>query len=72
MRVCEWEKGASQKKYDSPTNLQLFEHLKTNKTYNTLMARSAVIMQEKMCVEFDLLQEQAQTLKANMEKNLQS
>lgn len=68
MRVCEWEKGASQKKYDSPTNLQLFEHLKTNKTYNTLMARSAVIMQEKMCVEFDLLRNQAQTLKANIGK----
>ncbi len=68
MRVCEWEKGVSQKKYDSPTNLQLFEHLKTNKTYNTLMARSAVIMQEKMCVEFDLLRNQAQTLKANIGK----
>ena len=32
------------------------------------MARSAVIMQEKMCVEFDLLRNQAQTLKANIGK----
>jgi len=68
MRVCEWEKGVSQKKYDSPTNTQLFERLKTNKTYNALLARSAVIMQEKMRVEFDLLRTQAQTLKASISK----
>ena len=68
MRVCEWEKGVSQKKYDSPTNAQLFERLKTNKTYNALLARSAVIMQEKMRVEFDLLRNQAQTLKASISK----
>ena len=68
MRVCEWEKGVSQKKYDSPTNTQLFERLKTNKTYNTLLARSAVIMQEKMRVEFDLLRNLAQTLKASINK----
>lgn len=68
MRVCEWEKGVSQKKYDSPTNTQLFERLKTNKTYNALLARSAVIMQEKMRVEFDLLRNQAQTLKASISK----
>lgn len=68
MRVCEWEKGVSQKKYDSPTNTQLFERLKTNKTYNALLARSAVIMQEKMRVEFDLLRNQAQTLKTSISK----
>jgi len=68
MRVCEWEKGVSQKKYDSPTNSQLFERLKANKTYNTLLARSAVIMQEKMRVEFDLLRDQAQALKASISK----
>ena len=68
MRVCEWEKGISQKKYDSPTNAQLFERLKNNKTYNALLARSAVIMQEKMQVEFGLLRNQAQTLKASISK----
>lgn len=68
MRVCEWEKGVSQKKYDSPTNMQLFERLKENKTYNALLARSAVIMQEKMRIEFDLLRNQARTLKASISK----
>ena len=68
MRVCEWEKGVSRKKYDSPTNAQLFERLKTNKTYNALLAQSAVIMQEKMRVEFDLLRIQAQTLKTSINK----
>lgn len=63
MRVCEWEKGVSQKKYDSPTNKQLFEHLKTNRNYNILLAKSAVIMQEKMNAEFELLREQAAVLK---------
>lgn len=68
MRVCEWEKGVSKKKYDSPTNAQLFEHLKNNKTYNALLVQSAIIMQEKMRVEFDLLRTQAQTLKNNINK----
>src|SRR5699024_8108504 len=58
----------SQKKYDSPTNAQLFERLKNNKTYNALLARSALIMQEKMQVEFGLLRNQAQTLKASISK----
>lgn len=66
MRVCEWEHGVSQKKYDSPTNLQLFEHLKNNETYNTLLKRSAVIMQEKMKVEFDVLRRQAESIKATI------
>lgn len=68
MRVCEWEKGVSQKKYDSPTNTQLLERLKTNSTYNMLLARSAAIMQEKMRVEFDLLRNQARALKAGISK----
>src|SRR5699024_9588196 len=51
MRVAEWEKGVSQTKYDSPTNMQLFEHLKDNKRYNHLLSRSAFIMQRKMEVE---------------------
>lgn len=68
MKVCEWEKGVSQKKYDSPTNAQLFERLKTNKTYNALLVQSAVIMQEKMRAEFDLLRNQAQTLKISISK----
>lgn len=69
MRVSEWEKGVSQTKYDSPTNLQLFDRLKDNETYNVLLSRSAIIMQEKMKVEFDLLRRQAQELKKKINKN---
>lgn len=69
MRVSEWEKGVSQTKYDSPTNLQLFDRLKGNETYNVLLSRSAIIMQEKMKVEFDLLRSQAQDLKKKINKN---
>lgn len=68
MRVCEWEKGVSAKKYDSPTNTQLFERLRGNQTYQILLARSAGIMQEKMQVEFGLLKEQAKTLKSDINK----
>lgn len=68
MRVCEWEKGVSQKKYDSPTNKQLFEHLKTNETYKALLKRSASIMQEKMKVEFDVYRQQAETVKKDINK----
>lgn len=68
MRVCEWEKGVSAKKYDSPTNSTLFEHLKKNNTYRYLMAKSTVIMQEKMHVEFDLLREQTKALKDRIQK----
>lgn len=66
MRVAEWEKGTSKKKYDSPTNSQLYEHLKGNQTYQHLLARSAFIMQEKMQAEFDLLRQQAVSLKAKI------
>ena len=68
MRVCEWEKGVSQKKYDSPTNKQLFEHLKDNETYKALLKRSASIMQEKMKVEFDVYRQQAETVKKDINK----
>lgn len=68
MRVAEWEKGVSQKKYDSPTNMQLFEHLKNNETYNVLLSRSALIMQEKMKNEFNLLRNQAEELKNKINK----
>lgn len=69
MRVAEWEKGGSKTKYDSPTNMQLFEHLKDNERYNHLLARSAYIMQNKMEVEFDLLRRQAEELKQKINKN---
>ena len=68
MRVCEWEKGVSKKKYDSPTNKQLFEHLKNNETYKALLKRSASIMQEKMRVEFDVYRQQAETVKKDINK----
>ena len=68
MRVCEWERGITQKKYDSPTNMQLYEHLKDNETYNTLLKRSALIMQEKMKSEFDVLRRQAESIKKTINK----
>lgn len=68
MRVCEWEKGVSQKKYNSPTNTQLFESLKDNENYNILLSKSASIMQEKMCFEFDVQRRLAETLKEDISK----
>lgn len=68
MRVCEWEKGVSQKKYDSPTNQQLFESLKNNANYNILLNKSASIMQEKMRSEFDVQRRQAEALKTDISK----
>ena len=46
MRVSKW-RGEPK----SPTNMQLFEHLKDNETYNRLLSRSAFIMQKKMEIE---------------------
>ncbi len=69
MRVSEWEKGVPQTKYDSPTNLQLFDRLKDNARYNLLLSKSATIMQQKMKVEFDLLRRQAEELKQKINKN---
>lgn len=63
MRVAEWEKDLPKAKYDSPTNTQLFEHLKDNSTYNLLLAKSATIMQQKMEVEFNGLRKQTEELK---------
>ena len=63
MRVAEWEKGVSRSKYDSPTNMQLFRHLRDNKTYDLLLRRSANIMQEKQRSEFGVLRKQAADLK---------
>ena len=58
MRVCEWEKGSKiERKYESPTNEQLFALLKHNKVYQQLLAKSAFIMQEKMATEFAVLRD---------------
>ena len=64
MRVSKW-RGEPK----SPTNMQLFEHLKDNETYNRLLSRSAFIMQKKMEIEFDLLRRQAEDLKQKINKN---
>lgn len=69
MRVSEWEKGTPKTKYDSPTDMQLFEHLKKNATYKVLLERSALIMQEKMHAEFNILRRQAEELKVKINKN---
>ena len=61
MRLCEWEKNLPKNKYDSPSNQQLFEHLRHNETYKELMRRSAAIMQEKMTTEFELLRQKAKS-----------
>lgn len=69
MHVYEWEKGISKTKYDSPTNMQLFEHLKDNERYNHLLSRSGLIMQQKMKDEFDILRKQTEELKQKINKN---
>lgn len=69
MRVAEWEKHASKTKYDSPTNMQLFEHLKNNKRYMHLLARSAFIMQQKMEVEFNQIRRQIAELTQKINGN---
>lgn len=68
MRVAEWEKGVSKNKYDSPSNQQLFEHLKTNKRFNMLLERSASIMQEKMRTEFQIQRKLVETTKNDLTK----
>lgn len=69
MRVCEWEKGVSKKKYESPSNTQLFERLKNNKLYNLMLRRSAGIMQEKMGREFEALHKKSEKLSERLTKN---
>ncbi|MBQ6041323.1 MAG: hypothetical protein IJL32_11215 [Oscillospiraceae bacterium] len=63
MRVAEWERGASRSKYESPTNMQLFRHLRDNRTYDLLLRRSADIMQDKEKTEYEILYRQAEKLK---------
>lgn len=63
MRVCEWEAGSPKSKYDSPSNAQLFEHLRHRENYLRLLQESADIMQEKICTEFDVLARRARALK---------
>lgn len=72
MQVCEWEKGVSQKKYDSPTDLQMFERLKDNKTYKELIKRSSIIMQEKMKNDFGVLHREIEKLRHQISKNTNS
>lgn len=69
MRMAEWEKGAPKTKYNSPTNLQLFERLKDNETYTILLERSKEIMQKKMEVEFDILRRRAKELKKKIDSH---
>lgn len=68
MRVCEWEKGAPKTKYDSPSNDELFEHLKNNSNYLALLSTSSEIMQEKIKADFDVLRRQAYELKDEIKK----
>ena len=62
MHVHEWEKGGPSNRYDSPTNNELFEILKENRTYNILLSRSSEIMREKMLVEYNAQKEKAKKL----------
>lgn len=63
MRVAEWERGVPRNKYESPTNMQLFEHLRENRTYDLLLRRSAKIMQEKEKTEYGILYRQGEKIK---------
>ena len=62
MRICEWEAGSPRAKYDSPSNAQLFEHLRHRDNYLRLLRESSDIMQEKIYTEFDVLARRAQAL----------
>lgn len=69
IRVAEWEKGVSRTKYESPSNFQLYNRLKNNKTYNYLLSKSAYIMQQKMETDFDIFRRQAEELNNKINNN---
>lgn len=69
MRVHEWDiQNKDKKKYDSPTDKQLFSYLKNNQTYRSTLLVSAKIMKEKMDVEYDQLRRRGEKLKENIDK----
>ena len=68
MKVHEWDRQNKNKaKYDSPTNLQLFNTLKENPTYRETLLQSAKIMKDKMDVEYRQLNLRAYKLKDNID-----
>lgn len=62
MNMCEWEKGGSKDRYESPTNNQLFEYIKDTEVYRDIIKESMLIMQEKMKAEFDVLRKNARDI----------
>lgn len=68
MKVHEWDRQNKNKaKYDSPTNLQLFNTLRENPTYRETLLQSAKIMKDKMDVEYNQLNLRASKLKENID-----
>ena len=68
MRVHEWDVYNKDKdKYESPSNKQLFLHLKDNMTYKSTLLASAKIMKTKMEVEYSQLRRQSEKLKENID-----
>lgn len=69
MRMCEWEKNLPSDKYYSPSNQQLFDHIKHNDVYINLLNKSADIMQQKMTSEFELIRQKTQILQKEIKSN---
>ena len=70
MRIHEWDSQNNDKdKYESPTNKQLFDYLRNNPIYRMSLQKSAMIMTEKMDVEYRQLLERAEKLKANIDRD---
>ena len=67
MQMCEWEKGGTKDRYNSPTNNQLFEYIKDRGVYRGILKESIQIMQKKMHVEFDVLRQNAREVAKKIE-----
>ncbi len=69
MKVHEWDiNNEDKKKYESPTNKQLFSYLRDNQTYRTTLLTSAKIMKEKIDAEYDQLRRRGEKLKESIDK----
>lgn len=70
IRIHEWDsQNNDPEKYESPTNKQLFTHLRNNSIYQKSLQKSAQIMVEKMDVEYHQLFERAEKFKFNIDKD---
>lgn len=68
MKVHEWDrKNRSSTKYESLSNIQLFNKLRENPVYRETLLQSARIMKDKMDVEYEQLNLRACKIKKNID-----